>query len=148
MPTMRPACLADNTRVAPIVAAFLLCFAVLLYAHQFAGVTSGSDTLAATATGHSSHADGKGSAGGHTQHGGYLPASLEEDESSDEGPVNAKSLTALLLVVFFGAVLGLPFGGWMWRRDGALLLSERRLASITHHLQPEPASSRLSVFLL
>lgn len=146
---MRIVRLAEKTRVASLVVALFLCLAALLYSHQFAGLTPGSGTLAAPTMEHSSPADNMGATGdGHTQTVGYLPAALEEAETSDEAPVNAEYLTALLLMVFFGAVLGLLFGGRMWRRDEALLLSERRLTPIVHHLPPRPSSSRLSVFLL
>lgn len=148
MLAMKPAHLAEKTRVAPLVAAFLLCFVVLLCAHQFAGITPGG-ALASPATEDSSHADSStGSSGGLTQAGGNLPAFLEEAESSDEGPVNAENLTALLLMVFFGAALGLLYGGRMWRRDDALVLPGRRLASVTCCLPRQPSASRLSVFLL
>jgi len=141
--------LAENIRAAPLVAAFLLCFAILLYSQQPAWLTSGSDTLAAPITEHSSHVSSNGAdGGGHTQTGSYLSASLEEAETSDKQPINAEYLTALLMMIFFGAVLGLLFGGRMWRRDGALLLARRRLASVTRHFPRGPASSRLSVFLL
>lgn len=146
---MKLAHLAENTRFRPLVAAFLLCFAALLCAHQFTGFVAEPDFSSAPMAEHSPHQGSMGAAGGNqTQVGGYLPASLEEMEASGEGPVDAESLTALLLVVFFGVVLGLLFGGRMGRRDEALLLSERRLTPIIHYLQPGPSSSRLSVFLL
>jgi len=141
--------LAENTRVAPLVAAFFLCAAVLLCAHQFVGFAAGIGFSPDPVAEHSSHSGSMGAGGGgQTQPGGYVPASLEEVEASDEDPVNAESLASLLLVVFFGAVLGLLFGGRMWRRDVASLLTERRLASVTCCLPKQPSASRLSVFLL
>ncbi len=138
MKSMRP---PDSTRAVPVAAAFLLCVAVLLCAYQLAGFSAGIGVPTGLVAGHSSHSGSMGATGD------YVPASLEEVEDAGEDLVNAQNLTALLLV-FFGAVLGLLFGGRKWRRNEALLLSERRLASVITHLPPGPASPRLSVFLL
>lgn len=138
MKFMRP---PDSTRAAPFAAAFLMCVVVLLCAHQFAGFSANIGGSTGLVAGHSSHSGSMGATGD------YVPASLEEVEDAGEDLANAQNLTALLLV-FFGAVLGLLFGGRKWRRNEALLLSERRLASIVTHLPPGPASPRLSVFLL
>ena len=135
---MRP---PDSTRAVPVAAAFLLCVAVLLCAYQLAGFSAGIGVPTGLVAGHSSHSGSMGATGG------YVPASLEEVEDAGEDLVNAQNLTALLLV-FFGAVLGLLFGGRKWRRNEALLLSERWLASVITHLPPGPVSPRLSVFLL
>ena len=140
IPGMKFMRLPDSTRAVSVAAVFLLCVAVFLCAHQFAGFSVSIGVSTGLVAGHSSHSGSMGATGG------YMPASLEEVEAAGEDVVNAQNLTALLLI-FFGAVLGLLFGGRKWRRNDALLLSDRWLSSIITHLPPGPASPRLSVFL-
>jgi hypothetical protein len=97
---------------------------------------------------HSYDVDAGSSAGGHALAGGYLTAALEETEAAGQRPVNAWYLTALLLVVFLGVVLGLFGGRRLWRRQRVFLLSKRRLPSVTGSPPRELAPQILSVFLL
>jgi len=133
----------------PLVLASLLCVMILLCVHQFAAFAHAGGSAPGPVVEHSSHPGSVGGIGGYqTQPVGSVPASLEEVEASGADPVNAQSLTALLLVVFFGAGLGLLFGGRRSRRDAALLISWRKLPSITRHLPSKPTPSSLSTFLL
>jgi hypothetical protein len=83
------------------VMAVLLCVGVFLpwlgSGHEAPGSLTGL---------HYSQADQGTTGGGHTPTGSHLAALGEEAKDGDKAPVNAGLLTALLLVVFFGAIVG------------------------------------------
>jgi hypothetical protein len=93
-------------RIASLVTAVsLLCSGTFLSLP-----TTGADVPASLVMAGSPHV--VHGANGHTIDGPYLAALADDAEGSDEVPVHAALLTTLLLVVFFGTVLGwlLAFG--------------------------------------
>ncbi len=101
----------------------LLCFGAILFQHQLAAGPEGASIA-----------------------GYHLAAPMEEAEPADKQPVNAGSLTALL-VTFLLASLGLLAGvSWAHRRDRVYLLVRRRLPSSTYHAPHKPPLSLLEVF--
>lgn len=135
-------------RIAPFVAAFLLCLVVFLYPYQITQFVTEVIPSAVPMTHHSSPVDSGKPAGGHELAGNYLTAALEETEAENQRPVNAGYMTVLLLAVFFGIVLGVLGGRQMWRRQRIFLLSERPLIPVTGSPPRELAPPLLSVFLL
>jgi hypothetical protein len=89
-------------RSAPLaVVAVLLCVGIFLpwlgSRHEAPGPLTGL---------HYSQADQGTNGGGHTPTVSHLAALGEEAKDGDKAPVNVGLLTALLLVVFFGAIVG------------------------------------------
>lgn len=135
-------------RIAPLMAAFFLCLGAFLYPHQPAQHTAGPTDFTVLKMERSSRA-GTGSPGSSgSLAGNYLAVSVEETESANRSPVNAGYLTALLLTVFFGVVLGLLVGGRTGRRERGLLLAGRRLPPVILSPPRELSPSLLSVFIL
>lgn len=139
-----------TARIAPLVALFLLCIGTFLYLHQLTHLTIGLVEPTAPKAEHYSSNVGTGTPGdGHALLGNYLAASIEETETTNKHPLNAKYLTAFLLTVFLGITLWLLLGcARTWRRHRIFLLAERRLPSVTCTPPREPTASLLSVFLL
>ncbi len=142
---MRFRSLGQFARPLPLVAAaFLLCFAVYL-----------SPTPAPTGeeipvAGHPSQVSPRAAGDGHVLGEDHPVAFAEEVETGGEQPVNAESLTALLLsVALIGTALGLLLQGRLILRRGALLpLFEQRLPSFPNFAAREPAGPLFSVFRL
>lgn len=106
-------------------------------------------TPAAATSGNPAHAADETPAGVHPLAGNYLTPVTEETESGIRHPVNVEYLTALLFAVFFGAALGLLFGGGqLWNRNRVLLFAERRLPAVSAPLPRDTAAPLLSVFTL
>ncbi len=139
-------------RIASLMAVFLLCLCTFLYPHQLTQLTTGVVVPTAPKMEHSSNI-GPGTPGdGHTLAGNYQAAAIEETETANKHPLNAKYLTALLLTVFFGitlwVLLGVLLGVRKWCRDRVCMLTQRRLPSVTCAPPREFPTSLLSVFLL
>ena len=95
-------------RSAPLVAvAVLLCIGVFL-----PWLGDGLEAPDFLSGAHYSQVDQGTNGDGHLPTGSYLAATGEEAKEGDKGPVNAGLLTALLLVVFFGAIVG-----WLLSND-------------------------------
>lgn len=127
-------------RSAPLVAvAVLLCVGVFL-----PWLGDGPEAPGSLEGAHYSQADQGTNGDGHLPTGSYLAAIGEEAKDGDKGPANAGLLTALLLVVFFGAIVG-----WLLSNDpgpGAF-----RSSIITHppsFATPREAAPFLGVFRL
>jgi hypothetical protein len=86
---------------------------------------------------------------GHATAGNFLAAFAEEPEAGDKLPRNATLLTTLLLVVFFGTVLGwlLVFGRTHHRCPVPSLIRCYFL-SIGRRHQRRPVAALLGVFRL
>ena len=135
-------------RIAPVVVAFVLCFVAFLYPYQLAQPGIGTSLFTVPATAHSSSLDAEKPADGNALAVNYLAVSLEEAEAGNQSPVNAEHLTALLLVMFFGILLGVLGGKRTWHRKKAFSLTERRVTLVAGSPPRQLAPALLSVFIL
>lgn len=85
--------------------------------------------------------------GGHAAYANSVITPEEESDGGDKRPVNADSLSALLLG-FLTAILGIFVGGWMRSRDRVSLLAERCLSSVVPICPRGFENSLLKVFRL
>lgn len=135
-------------RIVPFVVASLLCVVVFLYPYQITQLVAGISSSAVPMTQHSPSADAGKPVSGHALGGNYLTAVLENPDAENQRPVKAGYLTALVLAIFFGVVIGVFGGRQTWRRQRIFLLSERRLTPVADSPPRELAAPFLSVFLL
>ncbi len=124
-------------RAAPLLAAFVLCLGVFLLPHGLVSITPAPSVPAVE---YSTHADAVSDI--------YPVASIEEKDLAFGTPVNVEHLTAFALVVFFGAVLGLLYGGAPMGRSRGFLLAGRRLPAIVCARPRKTTPALLSVFIL
>ena len=137
-------------RFAPFVVAFFLCLVAFLHPYQLTQPVTGMEMAFSKApvTVHSASSGAEKPMGGHTLAGNYLAAFLEEAEIVNQSSVNAEHLTVLLLVVFFGVLLGVLGGKRTWRKKKAFLFLERRVTPVAGSPPRKLAPPLLSVFLL
>ena len=134
-------------RVESLVAVgVLLCFGVF---PSWAAFPKSDVSPAALTMVDSLHADQVANGYGDVIDGNYLPAFAAEAEASDKLPRNAAVLTALLLVGFFGTIIGWLLAlGWPRRRSRIPLLIGCCFPSIGRRHQRRPVAALLEVFRL
>jgi hypothetical protein len=129
--------------------AMVVCFAVLMCSQR---LEAGSQVSKILPTAHllpsTFHADNGSNS--HPKKVSYPAVPAEEAEDGDERPVNAKRLTALLLVAFMGAGLGLLLGGKLLLRRSRLVQTNGRrcLPSFGRPSPQRPTAPLISVFRL
>lgn len=140
---------ARFARLVPLVAVFLLCSGALFYLHQLTYPSVGYKASTTGMVQNASRGDASAPTDENTPGGSYMVFALEETENESKYPANAEYLTALLLTVFLGAILGLMFGECRaWSRSRVSLLAGRRLPSVTCSPPRGSTTALFSVFLL
>jgi hypothetical protein len=131
------------------MAAMVVCLAVLACSQRLEAGPQASTNLPAAHPPGGSYADD--GSNGHPKKVSYLAVPADEAEAGDEQPVNAKRLTALLVVVFMGAALGMLLGGkLLLQRSGSSMQPNWRrfLPSFRRPSPQRPTAPLLSVFRL
>jgi hypothetical protein len=110
---------------------------------------SGSEVSSAFIVAGAPHAEQAANGYGHHIDGNYLAVFAQEDEAGDKPPKNAALLRTLVLVLFFGPVLGwlLP-AGWRRRSPEVRLPIRCCFHSMVHLHQRRAVASLLGVFRL
>jgi len=127
-----------TTAVLIWLGAFLLCWAA-----------SGSEVSAALPMVRSPHAEQAANGHRHSLDGDYLAVFAAEGEAGDKLPKNAALLRTLVLVLFFGPVLGwIVVSGWRRRRLEVCSLIRCCFHSVVHLHQRRAAATLLGVVRL
>jgi hypothetical protein len=126
-----------------LTTAVLLCLGAFLSSRS----ASGSEVFPVLTMVGATHAEQM--ANGHQLDGQYLAMFAEEDEVSDELPKNAKLLSTLFLVYFFGRALGwLMASGWKGSRPEVTSLFRCCFHSTVRLHQRRAVATVLGVFRL